>query len=145
MARQTRATQLSRLVLILIALACLASLFWSFWTETLQPFIRQKQYVAAAVEAGGFLLALASVGLMAYSAYLFLKATFVLWQDPHFQYKVAIVQNKRNFPPDVVRRTRRENLAALWLAWRPALVWMGVGWGVMMVAGLLIRLAEGRL
>ncbi len=134
-----------RSFLLLLALGFLGTILWSFWVDSLRPLIRQGNYVAAIAEMGGFLLVLAALGPMVYSAYLIIRDTRLLWANPHFQQKVYIVQHRKEFPAEVVRRTRWENLVSLWQVWRPALLWMGLGWGVLIVGSLLIRLAEGDL
>lgn len=131
--------------LFLFGLGFIGSIFWSFWVDTLRPFLRQENYTGAIVETGGFLLALVAIGLMGYSAHLFLRNIRALWANPDFQQRVYIVQHKKEFTPEVVNRARWENLVSLWHAGLPALPWMGLGWGLLFIAGLLLQTAERSL
>ncbi len=135
----------ARFLLVLLALAFIGSIFWSFWIDTLRPSLRQENYTFAVVETGGFLFAVLAAGLMVYSAYIFLRNMYALWMDPDFQLRVHVVQHRKEFPREVVRRARRENAAALLRAGLPALPWFGLGWGFLLIGAFLIRTAEGNL
>lgn len=135
-----------RLLILLAAILFVGSALWSFWSESLQPIIKQGDYLAAGLEAGGFVVIWLGVGLIAYSAFLVLRNTYRLFtQDAVFQHNVAIVRQRQQHTPEAVREARRSNLRALWQAWRPALPWMLGGWIVLAVGGFLVRLAERSL
>ncbi len=145
MNKSSGGSRIARIILLLGALACIGSILWSFWVETLMPILQRGEYIAAGLTATAFLLFMIGAGCMVYSAYIFLRNTYRLFRDATFQQSVHIVQNRKNCPPDRVRQARKENLRALWLAWRPALPWMVLGWLIFAIGGVVIHLAEGKL
>ncbi|MCI0519442.1 MAG: hypothetical protein L0Z70_04210 [Chloroflexi bacterium] len=112
---------LGRALLILFV----GALTLSFGYETALPLYREGNYRALIFNVLGFPIILLATGVFVYSGLVFLAYTYALMESEDFHQRAEVGRHGRD--REARRQAQRENLRALWEAWKPGLRWLGLG------------------
>ena len=124
-----------------IGLAALAvfvgAILWSMWVETLRPLFRQGDTAAIINNLVGLPLILIGVGIFVYGGIVFVRDTFGALGDEAMQKNTAVITAKPSLQE--VAQARKQNMLALFRAWKAGLGWLTLGFFLLAVGSYLIN------
>lgn len=128
-----------RFVLWLAALVFFGSIIWSMFYETLLPLLRAEQWLAFFANLLGLPLILIGTAAMCWGLWVFLRdtATFTSapeWRSTQVQIHQVKVQGEER------KAAQRKVLGLAWAGWKPSVVWLAGGLGLMAAGGILSNL-----
>lgn len=125
-------------ILIGIGVLFIGSILWSMWFETLLPLIRSGDTAAVVNNVLGLPIILLATAVIVYGGFLVVRATLTTMGDAQLVQNIAIIRARED--KTAVRRAQRQNMMALFRAWRHGSALMLLGFGLMALGGWLINL-----
>lgn len=126
-------------IAIIIGIIFSATIFWSVWTETLLPLLNKKDNRGFILNLVGFIIIYTATLIIVYGGFLFVKDTYILFQQEDFIKRIELLRNKSTSKEEK-RRIRKENTKCLFSVWKDGSKWLAIGFIIFIIGSIIINL-----
>lgn len=126
---------LAKFVGILLIVVFIGSMVWSVIFETLLPMWRAEQILEMRLNIFGIPFIFSGAGVFIYGGLIFVRGTLnALWSD-----EMIAERAKISAAPRDSNTARWQTLWLLFNGWKRGLLWLGVGFGLIVIGSVLIN------
>lgn len=126
-------------IIIIDGIIFTAFVFQSVITETLLPLINKNDYRGFILNLIGFLIIYTGTLIIVYGGFLFVKNTYILFQQEDFNARYEMLREK-SISKEKKKQIRKENTKCLFLAWKDGSRWLAIGFFLFIIGSIIINL-----